>query len=165
MLVSGSLYGCALFSYLYLWTVSPEVWPRGMEKEGFVILTIVFLLTSSAAVAWANRGVTRNGDCRALWLGLLLLLGALGFHLGAQWDVSPAQSAYGAIVWMILCIDGFFAACAILLAALALARQYAGRLDRERRVSFDNARLFWHYTVAQALAGLAMVQLFPRLVG
>ncbi|MCD6044535.1 MAG: coxC, partial [Burkholderiales bacterium] len=123
------------------------------------------LVLSSAAVALANRNVTRNGDCRALWLALPLLLAAFGFHLAGLSQLSPTESAYGAIVHAILCIDGFFIACAVVLARLALARRRAGRLDRERRVSFDNARLFWHYTVAQTLAGLAMVHGFPRLVG
>jgi len=33
-----------------------------------------------------------------------------------------------------------------------------------RRVTFDNARLFWHYTVAQTLVGIVLVHGFPRLV-
>jgi hypothetical protein len=30
-------------------------------------------------------------------------------------------------------------------------------LDRERRVTFDNTRLFWHYMVGQGLAGILLV--------
>ncbi len=165
MLVAGSLYACALFSYLYLWTVSPEVWPAGSSNPILPMVTAVLLLLSTVAVGLANRGVTRDGDCRALWLALPLLLAAFGFHLAGQWHLSPSESAYGAIVYAILSIDGFFIASAVMLALFALARRRAGRLDRERRVSFDNARLFWHYTVAQTLAGLLMVQGFPRLVG
>jgi cytochrome c oxidase subunit I+III len=165
MLVSASLYACALFSYLYLWTVSPEVWPKVGTEVSFSFFIAVLLILSTVAVGLANRGVTRNGDCRALWLAVSLGLAAFGFHLAGQWQLSPTESAYGAIVHAILSIDGFFIACAVVLALLALARRRAGRLDRERRVSFDNARLFWHYTVAQTLAGLAMVHGFPRLVG
>jgi heme/copper-type cytochrome/quinol oxidase subunit 3 len=165
MLVAGSLYACALFSYLYLWTVSPEVWPRTLPEVGFPLITGVLLVLSSAVVGWANRGVTRSGDCRALWLAVVLILISFGCHLAGQREVSPTESAYGAIVYAILSIDGFFIASAIVLALFALARRWAGRLDRERRVSFDNARLFWHYAVAQTLAGLLMVQGFPRLVG
>jgi cytochrome c oxidase subunit I+III len=163
MVVSASLYACALFSYLYLWTVSPDVWPGEMRNASFAVAAAFLFLLSSAAVAWANRGVGRNGDCRALWAGIVLVVAAYACHLAAHWHVAPAQSAYGAIVYMVLSIDGFFVAAAIVLALLALARRAKGRLDRERRVSFDNARLFWHYSVAQALAGLAMVQIFPRL--
>jgi len=43
MLVSGALYGCLVFSYLFLWTVSPEVWPREAPPAA---------LASGEAVAW-----------------------------------------------------------------------------------------------------------------
>ena len=62
-------------------------------------------------------------------------------------------------------IDAFFAAVAVVLALFALARRRAGLLDRARRVTFDNARLFWHYSVAQSLVGVALVHGFPRLAG
>ena len=45
-----------------------------------------------------------------------------------------------------------------------LARNAKGMVDAVRRVTFDNARLFWHYAVAQTLAGLALVHGFPRLL-
>jgi hypothetical protein len=61
-------------------------------------------------------------------------------------------------------VDGFFVAAAIALALFALARRAAGRLDRLRRVTFDNARLFWHYVVAQTLVGVLLVHGFPRLM-
>jgi cytochrome c oxidase subunit I+III len=164
MLVAGSLYACLLFSYLYLWTVSPEVWPRAAPHAGFAAATAILLLSSSAAVGLANRGVKKNGNCRALALAIPLLIASVAVNFIGQADVSPAESAYGAIVYAIASWDGFLAACATLLALFALARRRAGLLDRERRVTFDNARLFWHYAVAQALAGLAMVHGFPRLI-
>jgi hypothetical protein len=82
----------------------------------------------------------------------------------AHRELSPTESAYGAIVHAVLSVDGFFGAVAVVLALFAFARRASGRLDRARRVTFDNARLFWHYTVAQTLVGLALVHGFPRLV-
>ena len=52
----------------------------------------------------------------------------------------------------------------VFLAAFAIARRGAGYLDRERRNVFDNVRIFWHYVVAQNVAGLVLVHGFPRLV-
>jgi cytochrome c oxidase subunit I+III len=165
MMVSASLYGCLLFSYLYLWLVSPQTWPSSLPAPVWPASSAALLLASSAAVAWADRNVGRTGDCRMLWFALPLLVAAFVLNLVSQSAVSPAQDAYGAIVYAFLSVDGFFAAVALILALFTLARRRAGLIDRARRVTFDNAKLFWHYTVAQTLAGLAMLHFFPRLVG
>jgi cytochrome c oxidase subunit I+III len=162
MLVAGSLYACLAFSYLYLWTVSPQVWPAEGPAHGVLAAALVAL--SSAAVAWTNRGVSRNGDCRGLWLAIPLLVAGWALNLAAQWPLSPTESAYGAVVYTFLCVDAFFVVTALALALFALARRGAGLLDRTRRVVFDNARLFWHYSVGQTLFGIALVHAFPRLV-
>jgi heme/copper-type cytochrome/quinol oxidase subunit 3 len=164
MLVAGSLYGCLLFSYLYLWTVSPDAWPGGVPSAAWPLAAAALLLLSSGVVGYANRVVTRSGDCRALLLAVPLLAAAVAVNFIAHRGLSPQESAYGAVVHAVMSIDGFFAAVVITMALFAVARRIAGRLDRERRVVFDNARIFWHYTVAQTLAGLAMVHGFPRLV-
>jgi len=31
ILVAGATFACLLFSYFFLWTVSPRVWPTGDE--------------------------------------------------------------------------------------------------------------------------------------
>jgi cytochrome c oxidase subunit I+III len=165
MMVAGSLYACLLFSYLFLWTVSPQVWPASTPQLGLALGAAALLALSSATVGWASRRLRRYGSCKALWPAVPLILTALLLNVASHGDLSPTQSAYGAIVHTFLAFDGFFVACAVLLAFFALARQAAGRLDRVRRVSFDTARLFWHYAVAQALVGIALVHGFPRLLG
>jgi cytochrome c oxidase subunit I+III len=49
--------------------------------------------------------------------------------------------------------------------AYTLARSWRGRLDRARRVTFDNTRLLWHYLVAQGLVGLGLTHVIPRALG
>ena len=164
MLVAGSLYACLLFSYLYLWTVSPRIWPSSVPALAYPLVSAGLLLLSSAAVGFANRRVKQSGACWPLWIAIPLLWGAFVVSLISQSAISPGETAYGAIVYAIVSWDGFFAACATLLALFALARRRTGLLDPERRVTFDNARLFWHYAVGQGLAGLAMIHGFPRLV-
>jgi heme/copper-type cytochrome/quinol oxidase subunit 3 len=167
MVVGASLYGCLLFSYLYLWTVSPQVWPRvsALAPAIYPLAAAGLLLLSSGATALAHRTLARRGHCYPLALAVPLLAAAIGTSFVAQRELAPAESAYGAIVYAFLAIDACFVAGAIVLALFALARQGAGYLNRVRRVTFDNARLFCHYTVAQTLAGLAMVHGFPRLAG
>ncbi len=164
MLVSASLYGCLLFSYLYLWLVSPDAWPSSLPSLSYAAVSAAALVISSMVVAAADRKVASKGDCRLLWLALPLLLFGFGTNIAAQSAVSPEEDAYGAIVYAFVSVDGWFVAVAIVLALFALARHRAGKLDAVRRVTFDNAKLFWHYTVAQTLVGLAMVHGFPRLV-
>jgi hypothetical protein len=116
-------------------------------------------------VGLANRRLARGGSCRLLFLALPLLLAGLACNFAGHWGVSPSESAHGAAVYMVLSLDAFFGTVVASLALYALARQAAGLLDAKRRVNFDNARLFWHYMVAQALVGLALTQGFPRMVG
>jgi len=166
MLVAASLYGCLLFSYLYLWLVSPAAWPSAaaLPGIGYPLATAACLLASSAAVGYADRTLRRHGHCYPLAVALPLAVAAFAGSVAAQRRLDPGESSYGAIVHAFLVVDGWFVAVALVLALFALARQRAGLLDRTRRVTFDNARLFWHYTVAQTLAGLGMVHGFPRLV-
>ncbi|MGE5792876.1 MAG: cytochrome c oxidase subunit I [Bacteroidota bacterium] len=168
MLVAGSMYGCLVFAYLYLWTVAPDTWPAADHLPALVHFAVpaALLAASSAAIGLANRALGRG---RSLYPGvaaaIVLLAAAFAADLYGQRELSPVESGYGATVYMVLSLAGFFGAVSVVLLAFATARYANGLLDRVRRVTFDNARLFWHYTVAQSLAGLALVHGFPRLVG
>jgi cytochrome c oxidase subunit I+III len=169
MLVAGSIYGCAVFSYLYLWLVSPEVWPSrdGLPNwlAGLAAATLIAL--SSLALHTANRaldGGRMRAVCFSLAAAIVLFAAGLGADLYAQRALSPSATGYGAIVALFVSLEGFYGVVAIVMALYSLAYYRAGRLDRVRRAVFDNTRLFWHYTVAQSLLGLALVQGFPRLV-
>jgi cytochrome c oxidase subunit I+III len=168
LLVSGSLYGCALFSYLYLWTVAPRQWPAEASLPGLVpaLASAALAALSSVAVEVANRELTErraNGVIAALVVGLGLLAAAVGGEMFAQRALSPSTSGYGAAVWLLLVLAAWSATAAAATASNAIARAAAGRLDATWRSSFDVARLFWHYAVAQVLAGIVLVHSFPRL--
>jgi cytochrome c oxidase subunit I+III len=55
-------------------------------------------------------------------------------------------------------------AAVFILICFAVARYLTGRLDRERRVCFENAWLLYGYAVVQILIGLVLVHGFPRAV-
>lgn len=92
------------------------------------------------------------------------MVGALWTGFDAFAALSARASAYGAIVWAVLGINAFFGVVVVVMAGYALARQWRGCLDRRRRVSFDNVRIFWHYVVVQSLAGTVVIFGFPRLI-
>ena len=77
----------------------------------------------------------------------------------------PTGHAYGATVYILLGYQGFHVAVLLLMGCYTLARSLFGLLDSQRRATFDNTMLLWHYMVGQGLVALAVIHLFPRLVG
>jgi cytochrome c oxidase subunit I+III len=175
LLVAGTLFVCMLFSYIFLWTVSPEVWPGSDALPGLArpALSALAYLASGAAMIAANRWLARRPN-RASLLFMLWLLLALAFlvagflndlQLHYQSGLRPTDSAYAAAVYMIVSLQGFYAATLTVMALYTLARALAGRLNSVRRSTFDNTKLMWQYGIAQGLVGLLIVNLFPRLFG
>ncbi len=169
ILVIGTTYACLVFSYLYLWAVKPELWPAkdALPAMALPSMSAAFLAASSAAVGAANRALKRDSSVTlyaALGTAIALMLAASALELYAHRALSPRASSYGATVQAFVAFNGLCAIAATILALYALARRVAGRLDRERRNVFDNARLLWHYVVGQNLAGLLLVHGFARWV-
>jgi cytochrome c oxidase subunit I+III len=175
MFVAGSLYLSFVFSYLYLWTVSPQVWaPLGAPAPpglGWPLASAALLIGGSALLVIAGRALPQPGRRRG-WVATLLLLALAGLlasfaielvaHLGS--GLSPTASSYGAMVYLGVALFGQLVAALVVMTLFAVARCLAGLIDRERRVTFDNVALLYHYTVAQTLLGLTLVHGFPRML-
>jgi cytochrome c oxidase subunit I+III len=175
VLVSGSVLASLVFAYLFLWTVSPEVWPVATSVPAltYPAVSAVLLIASSALVAYAGqrlRHARRNehGVFRAaMGIAIILLLSAAVLELYAQGEagIKPTESAYGASVYILLSVQTFFAVVMTFMGTYTVARSVAGLLHSERRVTYENTMLFWHYTVAQGLIVLALIHGFPRMTG
>jgi cytochrome c oxidase subunit I+III len=176
ILVAGSLYLSYVFSYLYLWTVSPQAWPApggtGLPEWPWPLASAGLLVVSSAAVWCAGRLLGRDA-LRRTASGLLVALAAvalcvaLATELAGHWQagVRPQVSSYSAMVYMAGFLQFELVAALVVMALFVLARLAAGRLDGVWRVTFDNTALLWYYTAAQGLVGLLLVHGFPRLAG
>jgi len=167
MLVAASLFACALFSYLYLWVVAPAGWPArdALPPLRHALAGAALAVASSGAYGFANRRLSRGrGPVIAMLGAIVLLVGAFLVQATAFLGASPSASGYGAIVWSNLSVQGFELVAAVVLAGFAIARRFVHRLDAVRRNVFDNARIFWHYVVAQHLVGIAMLYGFPLAV-
>jgi cytochrome c oxidase subunit I+III len=185
LLVAGAIFAALVFSYFFLWLVSPEVWPAGSgfvpPAIGWPLLSALLLVASSAGMWMAGRALRRVRQPRggppevvaarrwvrwSLMVIVAPLAGALVLEVWAQWQAGlrPTASAYGAVVYMVSALQGVFVFTAVLMALFTLAKSLAGRLDAVWRQTFDNTMLFWHYTVAQGLVGLLLVHLAPRLL-
>ncbi|GGE49460.1 cytochrome c oxidase subunit I [Agaricicola taiwanensis] len=176
MIVSAALYLSYLFSYLYLWTVSPEVWaPVGspaLPALGYPLGTAAMLVLGAVILAVRQRSLPREpkrdvGTAIAAVTASALLIGALALEIWGHWQTGlrPTASSYGAMVYMGAVLTVQAAVAVIIMCFFAAARGLTRQLTRERRVTFDNAAIYYYYTVAQGLLGLLLIHGFPRLAG
>ncbi len=167
LLVDGAIFASFAFSFLYLWTISPEWPPPGIPladaawslwaASGWLLAGVLVWLAARALRA--ASGVLFD---LALLGGLLALGGAFYAQLCALGDISPRGSGYGATLYALLSWQGFHVVVVAIMALYTLARRWSGRLDAQRRVNYDNTALMWLYTAAQGLVSLA-VMASPRL--
>jgi cytochrome c oxidase subunit I+III len=173
MLVDGSVFANLIFAFFYLWTIAPQGWPpAGMDIPGLKIsvLCAAVWVASSGFVGLANRALSGNSSRLlsnvAMLIATLLMWAAfaLNVHVLLSTDVRPDMHAYGAVIFTMLAWQGLHVFLLTSMAGYTLARSWAGLLDRERRNTFDNTRVMWHYSVAQALVALAVMHA-PRVLG
>ncbi|MHC1551642.1 cytochrome c oxidase subunit I [Phyllobacterium sp. K27] len=176
MFVAGSLYLAYIFSYLYLWLVSPDVWP---STDGLEIPSLAWpsasasFLVAGTAVLWsANRRLASLATRRfvlplILLASLFILFAAIGLELLGHYrsGLRPGDNSYGALVYLAAVLFGQLVLALFVMGLFTIARHIAGRLDSVRRVTFDNYRLLYYYAAAQSLAGLLLVHGFPRMIG
>ena len=174
LLVAGSLYLAFVFSYLYLWTVSPQFWPKpaALAPVTSPALSAFLLVAGGAILVVAGRVLPPNAQGRRFFemltvLATVALVAALMSEVSIQWHsgLRPETDIHGALVAMAVFLQAQMTLPVLVIAGFAIARSIGGRLDRERRVMFDNLALLYHYTVGQSLLGLLLVYGFPRLVG
>ncbi|MGH8717616.1 MAG: cytochrome ubiquinol oxidase subunit I, partial [Burkholderiales bacterium] len=169
ILVAGAIFGSLIFSYLFLWTVLPDMWPARDELSApsYPLAAGGLLVFAGIVMAYANRAL-KGGRNKHLALAITpaALIAAFALDFTAQWQTGlrPGDSGYGAAVYMVLGLQGFFVSVVTIMAGYVLARSLCGLLTSARRATFDNTMLFMCYTVAQGLIALALVHGFPRLL-
>jgi cytochrome c oxidase subunit I+III len=176
IVVSGMVFTCLIFAYLFLWLVSPAAWPpQGVRIPDWIRPSMAagLYIVSAALIAHASR-LLRGDDRRSphsvpvlIGAALFPLTGASAIELWTQWQtgLSPSAHAYGAAVYAILSLQIFFVLTSLIMGLYTIARWLAGKLDSVRRTTFDNTMLFWYYTVGQGIVALLVVHGFPRLTG
>jgi cytochrome c oxidase subunit I+III len=176
ILVAASLYLAFVFSYLYMWIVSPEVWsPVGspaLPDAIWPFIAAALILAGGGGMFVAGKMLPEPGRRGAGASVLLLaaaacLCGAVALNIWSHWQTGlrPTESSYGAMVYMASVLDAQLVAAVVVLAGAAIARNLTGRLDCIRRVAFENVGLLCAYAVAQMLFGLLMIHGFPRVAG
>lgn len=174
MLVAGSLYIAYIFSYLYLWTVSADVWPQQETLlpalSSSAISAGLFII--SAAFYWLSKRALPKPGSRNVSNPLCVLIGATALTLAVaneiytQWQVglNPTDNSYSAMVYMGSILTGQLAFAIVIMTLFVVARMITGKLDRIRFASLENTQLLAYYTVVQGLLGLLLIHGFPRMV-
>lgn len=176
MLVAGSLYLTFVFSYLYLWTVSPQAYPPAGAPAPPTIdwpLTAAALMIASVTAFVAADRALPAPHSMSPWTPLLTLLGAACLGAGVVLEIfghwhtglRATDTSYGAMVYMASILNGELALTVALMAGYTLARFFTGKVDSVRRVTFENTALLTYYTAGQGLFGLVLIHGFPRLLG
>jgi cytochrome c oxidase subunit I+III len=63
LLVAASIFGCLIFSYFFLWTVSPEIWPTDdLPPLAWPAAAALLYVASSGAIALAGRRLTQRAQ-------------------------------------------------------------------------------------------------------
>lgn len=171
LLVDATTFSCLGFTHVFLWLGNAGAWPpagTALPDLAGPAASAALVVTSGALVWGAGRLLRagrRLGMAALVLLALPALLGGLALDLAGWWDsgLRPTQHAFAAATFANQAWQGFHGAVVVVMALYVAARGAAGLLSAERRVSFDCVSLFWFYTVGQALAGLALCHLFPRL--
>lgn len=176
IMVAATAFACLLFSYFFLWTVNPQLWPsesNGLPHLVWPAASAVLYLLSGAAIFATGRllGRVPGGSSAlvilALFTAIFLIPLPIAIEVLGQRSIGlwPSVTSYGAVVYTVAAWQGFFAAVLVLMGLYTAARSLTGRLSAERRVTLDNTQLLWCYAVAQGIVSLAIVHLFPRLLG
>ena len=175
MLVAGSLYLSYVFSYLYLWTVSPEEWSAGGQMSPSLVFPMVsaaLLLGAAGAFLASWRTLGPPGSPRLVTpflviLGAACAVAAVGVEIYGHWreGLAPTADSYGAMVYLASALTGQLVFAIVIMSLFVVARHFTGRLDSERRGTIENTGLLVFYAVAQGLLGLLLVHGFPRLIG
>ena len=174
LLVDFVIFCCIVFTHAYLWLVNGDAaWPPpGAILPPLTTTAAAAALTAaSGALVWAGDALLRRGRVMlmtcAVLSALVLMSAGLALDFGSLWSAGlrPTAHSFGAAVYANQFWQGLHLGVTFIMALYLAARGWAGLIDPVRRVTFDTVRLFWLYTVGQALMGMAVTHLFPRGLG
>jgi heme/copper-type cytochrome/quinol oxidase subunit 3 len=167
----ASLFAYLLFAYYYL-AVQPHMpgtFPEGgAPKLGMASLNTLILLTSSAAVAYAQFSIERNKKGRLMaGLGLGAVLGMVFLAVQVmEWAGQPfglSSSTYSSLYFV---ITGFHMAHVVLgvlmLSALSFW-SWRGTFNSRRFAHIHIGALYWHFVDAVWLAVYFTFYITPLL--
>jgi cytochrome c oxidase subunit I+III len=169
LVVDASITASFVFSYLFLWTSRPAVWPPdGSQLPDLVVPAVLIGLTATAWLCFEIAERFNRHDRRShviVALSAVGVLAAVALIYGGAWPgslgIDPTRHSYGAAVWLLLGWAGLHAAIGGCMAAWCIARAALGMLDSWRCLTLRVCLLWWRFTVAATALALILVAGFP----
>jgi heme/copper-type cytochrome/quinol oxidase subunit 3 len=167
----ASLFTYLLFSYYYLAVQphSPSTFPEGGPPPlGLASLNTAILLTSSAAVAYAQFSIEHNKNARlvaGLGIGALLGIIFLGIQI-TEWAGQPfglSSTTYSSLYYV---ITGFHMAHVVVGVLMLLALTFwsgRGTFSSRRFAHIHIGALYWHFVDAVWIAVYFTFYITPLL--
>lgn len=158
-------------SYFYLWMLSPEWPPAGVDPPDLLlpVINTGVLLTSSMVVLWATKGIRQGKQKRLKWgIGIGAALEAVFF--GIKMMVSTglpfgwSSHAYGSIFATIDRLHSAHVVVAILMAVIIEILAIRGHFDEERLLGVEVVNLYWQFVALIWLPVFLVLFLLPRWV-
>ena len=163
-----------IFSYFYLWSVSPT-WPPGditPPSLWFVSIRSVALLSSSFT-AWRAEKSLEHGRRAGTWawtIGTILLAAFfLGGHIHEMGKLPSeflwSDNAYGSLYYTILNFHGAHVAVGIAIWFFMLIRMGRGAYGPEDMTQFKTASIYWHFVDAVWVFLFPTLYILPNVLG
>ena len=155
-----------VFGYFFYWTVHPDFPPHPLPGPGVFWPVVGAGILCAAWVAtlfgrWCNRRNLAAGFYAALFVAAVLsVLGSLALFNGL-WPLDPKESAYTAIVWVLVVWTILHIAVGALMQLYCIARRAAGRMTARHDIDISNVGLYWHFTGFTVLVTVAVIAGFP----
>ncbi|WP_375290781.1 cbb3-type cytochrome c oxidase subunit I [Qipengyuania sp.] len=169
MVVIGMIGFMAVFAYLYLYGINPEVWsaPPPLTETALIVGVEVLALVS----AWGGRRLLATKEGRMAedlpWMleatAAALLVGALYLDV-TGWlatGLLPTASGMGAAVFMLAVLQGQVVIVAVIMAIYLAFREARGILTTPTNVTMDVVARFIMFSALQGLIFTVLPRVFP----
>ena len=168
MVIEGSMFVIGLVVYFYL-RLQVRDWPPSLPNPGLTYGTLNILLVFISCIPnqFAKKAAeTFDLAGVRLWLGILVLMGAVNVGLRAleyttlncRWD----DNAYGSIVWLLLSMHTIHIATDVADSGVLLALAFAGPITKSRFADFSENSLYWYFIVAWWIPIYMTIYWVPR---
>ncbi|MGX7897014.1 cbb3-type cytochrome c oxidase subunit I [Tsuneonella sp. HG222] len=170
MVVMGMIAFMAVFSYLYLYGIHPEVWiapPAILQTRlvaGLAVLALGLAVFSRRLLSRSEKGIFPG---QGPWLLAALGSGALAFGSWIDWTgwrdagLDPAATGQGATVFALVAFQSVCAAISVIMGLYLGYRSGRGLVSGPENVTLDVVTRFIGYVALQGLATSLVVRLFP----